>query len=168
MMIFGKKPERVDLINARSDKLRSVAAEGLSPSEALIAMGRALAHSIVDLQRRFEVPVAESLDTSLEYVREQAHIACGVVPPQPDQPLTEQEFQELVQRIIRVAGENGRLPEDALSATAKALGTLAAFTSRRNGCSMKELVEFAQVSVADFAGNAAAFMDANPKTDPAR
>jgi hypothetical protein len=168
LMIFGKEPDRVDVINFRSDQLRSLAAEGLTPTEALTAIGRAHAHAIVDLQHRFEVPIAESLEVSLEYVHDQAHIACGLIPPQPDQPLSEQEFGELVQRIINLAVKNGRLPEDALAATSKALGTLAAFTARRNGRSMKELIEFAQTSVGEFARGADAFMDANPQTDPAR
>jgi hypothetical protein len=89
--------------------------------------------------------------------------------PEPDalHALDDAEFTSLVERLIYAATENGTLPVDALAALAKALGTLLAFTARREGMSGRELLAASQNAVADYTTSALAYMRQNPDVDPA-
>jgi hypothetical protein len=64
--------------------------------------------------------------------------------------LTEEEFNALASRIIRIAATN-TLPSDAMTATAKALGTLIGFTARRDDCPIDDLVQANQAAIAEYA-----------------
>jgi hypothetical protein len=170
MSFWTKKPDLVNAINERSVELRSLAARGLSEAEAVTALGNALGHATAAMQMQHaNVPLSEMLDLVTDGVREQAHIFSGVQPHVDNLgDLTEEAFTELVQRIIRIAIANGTLSHDALAAVAKALGTLSAFTARREGRSIEELVAGVQEAVSGFAMSAGTFMLQNPGADPAK
>lgn len=51
------------------------------------------------------------------------------------------------------------IPNDAISATAKALGVLVAFTARREGVSHDELLRFSQDAIGEFARDAQTRLD---------
>ena len=89
-------------------------------------------------------------------------------PATKNGPLTEQQFDQLVEKLIYIAMANGILPQDALAALANALGTLSAFAARREGLPVKEVLSASQDSVATFAMLAESFMKDNPDFDPAR
>jgi hypothetical protein len=89
-------------------------------------------------------------------------------PVVEDGDLTEQQFDQLVEKLIYVAMANGILPQDALAALANALGTLSAFAARRDGLSVEEVLSATQNSVATFARLAEAFMKGNPDFDPCK
>src|SRR6478672_3622176 len=80
--------------------------------------------------------------------------------------LTEQQFDQLVEKLIYAATADGILPQDALAALANALGTLSAFSARRDGLSFDEVLSATQVSVATFARMAEAVMKSHPDFDP--
>ena len=82
--------------------------------------------------------------------------------------LTEQQFDQLVEKLIYAATADGILPQDALAALANALGTLSAFAARREGLSFDEVLSASQDSVATFARIAEAIMKANPDFDPCK
>ena len=82
--------------------------------------------------------------------------------------LTEQQFNQLVEKLIFAATANSILPQDALAALANALGTLSAFAARREGLSVEEVLSGSQASVATFARIAEAIMKANPDFDPCK
>ena len=82
--------------------------------------------------------------------------------------LTEQRFDQLVEKLIYAATADGILPQDALAALANALGTLSAFAGRREGLSFDEVLSASQDSVAGFARMAEAVMRSNPDFDPCK
>ena len=82
--------------------------------------------------------------------------------------LTEQQFDQLVEKLIYAATADGILPQDALAALANALGTLSAFAARREGLSFDEVLSATQLSVATFARMAEAVMKSNPDFDPCK
>ena len=82
--------------------------------------------------------------------------------------LTEQQFDQVVEKLIYAATADGVLPQDALAALAKALGTLSAFAARREGLSFDEVLSASQGSVATFARIAEAIMKANPDFEPCK
>ena len=65
--------------------------------------------------------------------------------------LSELQFTQLTQELICRATANGALPSDALAALAKALGTLIAFTARREGLANEGVLGASQNAVADYA-----------------
>jgi hypothetical protein len=85
---------------------------------------------------------------------------------EPAVELTEQQFDQLVEKLIYASTADGILPQDALAALANALGTLSAFAARREGLSVEEVLSGSQASVATFARLAEAFMKDNPAFDP--
>ena len=82
--------------------------------------------------------------------------------------LTEQQFDQLVEKLIYTATADGILPQDALAALANALGTLSAFAARREGLSVEDVLSATQNSVATFSRIAEAIMKANPDFDPCK
>jgi hypothetical protein len=64
----------------------------------------------------------------------------------------------LTNRIVNTATLR-TIPNDAICATAKALGVLVAFTARRQGVSHDELLKFSQNAIADFARHALTRLD---------
>ena len=82
--------------------------------------------------------------------------------------LTEQQFDQLAEKLIYTATANGILPQDALAALAKALGTLSAIAGRREGLSFDEVLSASQDSVATYAMVAEYFMKENPDFDPCK
>jgi len=80
--------------------------------------------------------------------------------------LSEQQFDQLVEKLIFTATADGILPQDGLAALANALGTLSAFAARREGLSFHEVLSGSQGSVAAFASIAEAIMKLNPDFDP--
>jgi hypothetical protein len=80
--------------------------------------------------------------------------------------LTEQQFDQLVEKLIYIATADGILPQDALAALAKALGTLSAFSARREGLVYDEVLTAAKCSVETFAGLAEAVMKSNADFEP--
>ena len=87
---------------------------------------------------------------------------------EPNKPLPERQFDQLVEKLILIAMANGILPQDALAALANALGTLSAFAARREGLPIKEVLSASQDSVATFARVAESFMKDNPDFDPGK
>jgi hypothetical protein len=82
--------------------------------------------------------------------------------------LSEKQFNQLTEKLIFTATANGVLPSDALAALAKALGTLSAFTARREGLNVEEVLAASQESVANFAAAAEIYMKENAEVDPYR
>lgn len=72
----------------------------------------------------------------------------------------ETDFNAHTGRIIEAAS-SGATPNDAICATAKALGTLTAFTARRESADFDTLVQFVQNAVAEYARNSEQFMQDN-------
>jgi hypothetical protein len=139
-------------INRRAGDLQKLAAKDLSEAEASTALGNALGNIVAAMVvKRPNLSMNEILDTVFEGVRERAHIAAGL-PYGTDEAreLTEEEFNALASRINRIAATK-TLPSDAMTATAKALGTLIGFTARRDECSMEDLVQANQAAIAEYA-----------------
>ena len=82
--------------------------------------------------------------------------------------MTEQEFDQLVEKLIYTATADGILPQDALGALANALGTLSAFAARREGLPHDEVLSATKQSVEMFARMAEAVMKSNADFDPRR
>jgi hypothetical protein len=82
--------------------------------------------------------------------------------------MTEQEFDQLVEKLIYTATADGILPQDALGALANALGTLSAFAARREGLPHDEVLSATKQSVEMFARRAEAVMKSNSDFDPRR
>ena len=82
--------------------------------------------------------------------------------------LTQQQFDELVEKLIYTATADGILPQDALGALANALGTLSAFAARREGLPHDEVLSATKQSVEMFARRAEAVMKSNSDFDPRR
>jgi len=82
--------------------------------------------------------------------------------------LTEQQFDQLVEKLIYTATADGILPQDALGALANALGTLAAFAARREGLPHDEVLNATKCTVESFAARAEAVMKLNAGFDPRR
>jgi hypothetical protein len=82
--------------------------------------------------------------------------------------LNEQQFDQLVEKLIYTATADGILPQDALAALANALGTLSAFAARREGLSHDEVLSATKCSVATFARMAEAAMRSDPDFNPIR
>jgi hypothetical protein len=82
--------------------------------------------------------------------------------------LTQQQFDELVEKLIYTATADGILPQDALGALANALGTLSAFSARREGVSHDEVLTATKCTVEMFARRAEAVMKSNSDFDPRR
>ena len=82
-----------------------------------------------------DVPLSESSDVMMEAPREATQ-----EPATENRELTEQQFDQLVEKLIYAAIADGILPQDALAALAKALGTLSAFAARREGLSFDEIL----------------------------
>jgi hypothetical protein len=151
-------------IGRRADELRRVAAQGLTESEILTALGSATGRQVASMVKRLpNLSIIELLDTTFEGAREHAYIALGL-PPENESAteLTEQQFNELTNRIVRAATLK-TIPNDAICAMAKALGVLISFSARRDGASVEKLVEFSQGAVAQFSQEAVAFMDRNQR-----
>jgi hypothetical protein len=77
------------------------------------------------------------------------------------------EFDELTERLIYAATSNHVLPADALSALAKALGTLCAFSARRHACPLGDILKATQDAAADSALAAEDYMRQNQDVNPA-
>jgi len=107
--------------------------------------------------------VSENTELLLESLREATQ-----EPATEHEPLTEQKFDQLVEKLISIAMANGILPQDALAALANALGTVSAFAARREGLPVKEVLSASQDSVETFAMVAESFMKDNPDFDPCK
>jgi hypothetical protein len=73
----------------------------------------------------------------------------------------ERQFDQVVERLIYVATANNMLPSDAFAALAKALGTLVAFTARREGHNKDALLRAVQDTVSDYMTAAGIYMNKN-------
>jgi hypothetical protein len=80
--------------------------------------------------------------------------------------LSELQFTQLTQELICRATADGTLASDALAALAKALGTLIAFTARREGLANDEVLSASQNAVADYATAARIFICECAAIDP--
>ena len=89
-------------------------------------------------------------------------------PAKQTAELTEQQFDQLVEKLIYTATADGILPQDALGALANALGTLSAFAARREGLPHDEVLSATKQSVEMFARRAEAVMKSNSDFDPRR
>jgi len=105
--------------------------------------------------------VSENTELLLESLREVTQ-----EPANENKPLTDQKFDQLVEKLISIAMANGILPQDALAALAKALGTLSAFSARREGLPHDEVLSATKCSVEAYANMAEAVMKSNPDFDP--
>jgi hypothetical protein len=103
-----------------------------------------------------------------EFIMMAAPRETGQEPAPESGHLTEQQFDQLVEKLIYIATANGILPQDALAALAKALGTLSAFAARREGLPVEGVLRASQDSVATFARIAEAIMKSNPDFDPCK
>ena len=81
--------------------------------------------------------------------------------------MSDWRFTQLTEKLIYVATANRTFPSEALAALAKALGTLLAFTARREGLDKEALLSAVQTSVADYMIAAAFYISENADTDPA-
>jgi hypothetical protein len=152
--------DKGERINQRADDLRRLAAVGMSESDALIALGNAIGRDIAAMiGRRPALTIEELLDVVGDGAREQAELALGL-PTNNEQAteLTGDQFNDLVNRILKAATLR-TIPNDAITATAKALGLLVAFTARREGVSYDDLLRFSQDAIADFARDAQTRLD---------
>jgi len=75
--------------------------------------------------------------------------------------LNQRAFNEHTNKVIDAAFSDGVLPNDAICATAKALGVLVAFTARRTNVDLDELLAFAQQEAREYSKNAEEFMHGN-------
>jgi hypothetical protein len=157
-------------INRRAEELRRFAAEGLTESDAITAIGTALGNAAAAMQAQHpSLSLEEILELACAGVREAADVATGVFPKNDDaRELTNDEFNGLTNKIIRIATANGTLSHDALATTAKALGVLLTFEARRQGRTIDELVGIGQQMIAGFAASAGTYMLENPNADPAK
>jgi hypothetical protein len=80
---------------------------------------------------------------------------------------SERQFDNIAERLIYVATADNMLPSDALAALTKALGTLIAFTARREGLTVEEVLKPCQNVAADYAMAAAIYMRENADIDRA-
>ena len=142
-------------INQRADELQLLASNGMSESDAVIALGNATGRQIAAMVGRHPaLSIEEVLDIARDGAREQAELALGL--PTNNEHATElsaDQFSDLANRIIKTATLR-IIPNDSVTATAKALGVLVAFTARREGVSHDELLAFCQNAIADFARDA--------------
>jgi hypothetical protein len=152
--------DKGEKINRRADELRRLAGAGMSEADTLTTLGSALGREIAAMIGRHPtLSVEEYLDMARDAAREQAEIALGL-PTNNEQAteLSEGQFSDLASRIINTATLR-TIPNDAICATAKALGVLVAFTARREGHSHDELLRFSQNAIADFARDARTGLD---------
>ena len=151
-------------INRRAQELRRQASTGWAETETVIALGNALGQEVAAMVgRHANLSIEEVVDVAIDGVREQAYVAAGLSPHNEDaKELTEVEFKDLTKRIIKTATTK-TLPNDAICATAKALGALICVTARRGDGSIEELVKVSQEAVAAYAQQAVAYMDLNLK-----
>lgn len=102
----GSKPvDQGEKVNERARELQGVATKGLTESEAVIALGNALAYAAAALVVRHPgMSVDETLDLVWQGVRDQAYVAAPV-SSQPDnaKELTPEEFNALASRIVTTA-----------------------------------------------------------------
>jgi hypothetical protein len=77
------------------------------------------------------------------------------------QQLNQKEFNEHTNKVIDAAVSDGVVPNDAICATARALGVLVAFTARRTNVDLNELLAFAQQETCEYSKNAEEFMQSN-------
>ena len=91
--------------------------------------------------------------------------APGSPPEDESGYLTETQFNHLTQELICVATASNILPADALAALAKALGILSAFTARREGRNVEEILRASQDTVASFATAAESQMKQSPDAE---
>ena len=166
-------PEGFDLaaeINRKAEELRRVAAKDSSRwSDGVVALQTALGSEVAAEVLRGNpgfsrdqmlYTMDQILDRICPGVREAAYIAANLpVPPQvwADRDLTTEEFNGLTTRLINEATKNNISVNDALSATAKALGSLICFFAEREGISAEDLIKLSHDAVEQFAGEAMAF-----------
>lgn len=160
-------------INQRARELQLAAAEGLSSSEALTALGTALGNGVAAMVAQYaNLSMDEMLELACAGVHESAHIAADLPLPNEksanERELSNDEFNKLSRKLIGTATANGILAHDAISATARALGTLLSFEARRQGRTIDEMVGVGQQMVAGFAAAAGTFLLENPDADPAK
>ena len=172
MASFGKKSDEGpgDKAVRRANELQRIAAEGFTESETLIALIFALGNEVAAMVTRHP---DKSIDTLLETtsggLRAQAYRRAGLaLEADEGRDLTNEEFNKRTTEILNTATKNGILAHDAISATAKALGTLLTFEARRQGRTIDELVGAGQQMVAGFATASGTFMLENPDADPAK
>jgi len=77
------------------------------------------------------------------------------------QQLNKKGFNERTNKVIDAAVSDGVVPNDAICATARALGVLVAFTARRTNVDLNELLAFAQQETCEYSKNAEEFMQSN-------
>jgi len=107
--------------------------------------------------------VKENAELLMEALRDAAQ-----EPSNQTAELTEQQFDQLVEKLIYTATADGILPQDALGALANALGTLSAFAARREGLPHDEVLNATKCTVESFAARAEAVMKLNAGFDPSR
>jgi hypothetical protein len=147
------------VLNQWAAELQMVAGgKGRKTSDIITIIATALANEVVAFVERNPggITVAEMLDMTCDTVREMASYSAN---PSPDAPkeagdLTEREFAQLTMRIVHTATQDTTVT-DAVSATAKALGTMIAITARRpNTVGFDEILRWGQNAVVTFARDA--------------
>jgi hypothetical protein len=97
------------------------------------------------------------LDLGFDVARK--HASAAGLKQEDAKELTDYQFKELTDRIVKVAAAN-TLPTDFLVATAKALALLIVYSARRGDKTPDELLKFIQDAVLQFAAEAMKEMDA--------
>jgi len=77
------------------------------------------------------------------------------------QELDQKEFNDQTNKVVIAALSNGVVPNDAICATARALGVLVAFSARRTNVDFNELLAFAQQATIEYSKDAEGFMQDN-------
>jgi hypothetical protein len=181
MAFWKKKTEesRGEKINRWVAELQRVAAggrdEGLHQVDVLtalaIALGRETASTIHVEYSGSSVDTL--LDTMFEGARKAAYDATrqltGSLPKHNENPdgLSDEQFKALVQRILDTA-TRGTTTGDSVAATAKALGTQIAVLSRRPDTPLDQLIQTSLQSVAAFAYEGRAYLEANSTPAPVK
>jgi hypothetical protein len=102
----------------------------------------------------------EVLNAVCQGVREAAYMAADLPPPPEhngERELTSEEFHAVTLRVINAATKHNTPVNDALSATAKAMGAMICILSERPGeTSAEDWIKWSQQAIAEFTQHAIA------------
>jgi hypothetical protein len=164
--------DRGAAINKVADQLRHVASDSLQGSDVVAAIQTALGAEIATMiaQRNpnagpesLRYIMDQVLDGIPDGLREAVYMTANLPPPGPygDRELTEQEFSELTNRIVNAATWGNVPVTEAMTATAKALGSILCIVGQRPGVDADKLIAFCQDAIGKFAQEAIASSQRN-------
>lgn len=144
--------DRGEKVNRRAAELQHGAMMGFSEAEAITALANALGNAAgAWIAHNPQMQMEDTLGLLCRIVQEQAYLNAG---PRPEaKELSQEGFDDLVSRIIDAATIN-IWASDAITATAKALGTMISFAARRDKRSPDELVKVSQDAIVQFTNDA--------------